>query len=167
MRPAPFAVVPENRGWAASAGRRLRTYRSARSAVLFRCPGSTRPLGLDGVLLAEHAQLVPDAEIVRDVHPHGAGHTVPAAGAANLDAAVQLVGYAFHSGILGGGKRFKMAKGGKVVGQLILSTHAGEDHMHIFVAAHQRSAQEHRWHPDAGRAAVRRRLQAGMPECRP
>ena len=29
-----------------------------------------------------------------------------------------------------------MAKGGKVVGQLILSTHAGEDHMHIFVAAH-------------------------------
>ena len=94
------------------------------------------PLGFDGVLLAEHAQLVPDAEIVRDVHPHGAGHTVPAAGAANLDAAVQLVGYAFHSGILGGGKRFKMAKGGKVVGQLSLSTHAGEDHMHIFVAAH-------------------------------
>ena len=35
-----------------------------------------------------------------------------------------------------------MAKAGKVVGQLILSTHAGEDHMHIFVAAHQRSAQE-------------------------
>ena len=52
------------------------------------------PLGLDGVRLAEHAQLVPDAEIVRDVHPHGAGHTVAAAGAANFDAAVQLVGHA-------------------------------------------------------------------------
>ena len=68
------------------------------------------PLVLDGLGLAEHPQLVPDAEIVRDVHPHGAGHTVPAAGAANLDAAVQLVGYAFHSGILGGGKWFKMSK---------------------------------------------------------
>ena len=56
------------------------------------------PLVLDGLGLAEHPQLVPDAEIVRDVHPHGAGHTVPAAGAADLDAAVQEGGGLLHRG---------------------------------------------------------------------
>jgi len=33
------------------------------------------PLLADGVLIAEHPELVPDAEIVRNVHAHGAGHT--------------------------------------------------------------------------------------------
>mgnify|MGYP001186262862 CR=1 FL=1 len=81
-------------------------------------------------------EFVPDAEIVRDVHPHGAGHTVPAAGAADLDAAVQLVGNAFHSGIFGRGERLERTKGSQIVGQLLLGAHAGQDNMHIVVAAH-------------------------------
>ena len=36
------------------------------------------PLLAAGVLIAEHPALVPDAEIVRNVHAHGAGHTVAA-----------------------------------------------------------------------------------------
>lgn len=100
------------------------------------------PLGLDGVLLAEHAQLVPDAEIVRDVHAHGAGHTVAAAGAANFDAAVQLVGHAFHGGILGRGEWFEPVKGRQVIGQLVLGAHAGEDDVHVLWPPTQRKAHE-------------------------
>ena len=69
------------------------------------------PLVLDGLGLAEHPQLVPDAEVVRDVHPHGAGHTVPAAGAADLDAAVQEGGGLLHRGGLCSGQRLKAGKG--------------------------------------------------------
>ncbi len=102
----------------------------------FSLSGKQGPLGFDGLLLLEHAQLVPDAEIVRDVHPHGAGHAVPASGAADLDAAVQHGSRLFHSCILSRGERVKVVKGGQIVGQLLLGTHAGEDHMHVVVSAH-------------------------------
>ena len=49
---------------------------------------------------------------------------------------MQLVGYAFHSGFFGRGERLKGGKGGEVVGQLLLGAHAGEDDVHVFVAAH-------------------------------
>ena len=94
------------------------------------------PLVLDGLGLAEHPQLVPDAEVVRDVHPHGAGHTVPAAGAADLDAAVQEGGGLLHRGSLCSGQRLKAGKGGQVIRELILGTHAREDDMDVPVAAH-------------------------------
>ena len=69
------------------------------------------PLVLDGLGLAEHPQLVPDAEVVWDIHPHGAGHTVPAAGAADLDAAVQEGGStAAVSAAVSGSKRAKVAR---------------------------------------------------------
>ena len=94
------------------------------------------PLVPDGVRLAEHPQPVPDAEVVRDVHAHGAGHTVPAARAADLDAAVQDAGRLGHSGIFRRVQGAEGRKGGKVVGQLFLGAHAGEDQVDVFVAAH-------------------------------
>lgn len=95
-----------------------------------------RPLLTDGVLLAEHPQFVPDAEIVRDVHPHRAGHTVAAAGAADLDVAAQDVSSLADGGVLGVGHGPELSEGGEVVAQLVLCTHAGEDDLHIFVAGH-------------------------------
>ena len=100
------------------------------------------PLVLDGLGLAEHPQLVPDAEVVRDVHAHGAGHTVAAAGAADLDPAVQDGSGLFHGLRLFGGKRLKMLKRFEIIFQLVFRAHAGKDDMDILVAAHQRSAQE-------------------------
>jgi len=82
------------------------------------------PLVLDGLGLAEHPQLVPDAEVVRDVHPHGAGHTVPAAGAADLDTAVQEGGGLLHRGGLCSGQRLKAGKGGQIIRELVLGAHA-------------------------------------------
>ena len=49
---------------------------------------------------------------------------------------VQLIGNAFHSGIFGRGERLERAKGSQIVGQLLLGAHAGQDNMHIVVAAH-------------------------------
>ena len=94
------------------------------------------PLVPDDVRLAEHPQPVPDAEVVWDVHAHGAGHTVPAARAADFDAAVQDAGRLGHSGIFRRVQGAEGRKGGKVVGQLFLGAHAGEDQVDVFVAAH-------------------------------
>ena len=49
---------------------------------------------------------------------------------------MQLVGHAFHGGILGRGEWFEPVKGRQVIGQLVLGAHAGEDDVHVFVAAH-------------------------------
>ena len=81
-------------------------------AGLFGIREAGGPLVPDGVRLAEHPQPVPDAEVVRDVHAHGAGHTVPAAGAADLDAAMQEGGGLLHRGGLCSGQRLKAGKGG-------------------------------------------------------
>ena len=94
------------------------------------------PLLFHGIRLAEHPQLVPDAEVVRDVHPHGAGHTVPAARAADLDPAVQdagRLGHGVHFSVVQGPE---LGEGGKVVGELLLGAHAGEDEVDVLVAAH-------------------------------
>ena len=94
------------------------------------------PLLADGVLIAEHPELVPDAEIVGNVHAHGAGHTVAAAGAADFDVAAQDVGSLPDGGVLGVGHGAEISEGGKVVFQLVFCAHAGEDDLHIFVAGH-------------------------------
>ena len=86
------------------------------------------PLLADGVLIAEHPELVPDAEIVRNVHAHGAGHTVAAAGAADLDPAVQDGSGLFHGLRLFGGKRLKMLKRFEIIFQLVFRAHAGKDY---------------------------------------
>ena len=127
-----------------------------------------RPLLADGVLLAEHPELVPDAEIVRNVHAHGAGHTVAAAGAADPDVAAQDVGSLADGGVLGVGHGAELSEGGEVVAQLVLCTHAGEDDLHIFVAGHP--AQRPRGGAGGGgpvRSAARRRPAAAVPACRP
>lgn len=94
------------------------------------------PLLTDGVLIAEHPELVPDAEVVGNVHAHGAGHTVAAAGAADFDVAAQDVGSLPDGGVLGVGHGAEISEGGEVVVQLVFCTHAGEDDLHIFVAGH-------------------------------
>ncbi len=94
------------------------------------------PLLADGVLLTEHPELIPDAEIVRNVHAHGAGHTVAAAGAADFDVAAQDVGSLPDGGVLGVGHGAEISEGGEVVVQLVFCTHAGEDDLHIFMAGH-------------------------------
>lgn len=94
------------------------------------------PLLADGVLIAEHPELVPDAEVVGNVHAHGAGHTVAAAGAADFDVAAQDVGSLPDGGVLGVGHGAEISEGGEVVVQLVFCTHAGEDDLHIFVAGH-------------------------------
>ena len=94
------------------------------------------PLLADGVLIAEHPELIADAEIVRNVHAHGAGHTVAAAGAADFDVAAQDVGSLPDGGVLGVGHGAEISEGGEVVVQLVFCTHAGEDDLHIFVAGH-------------------------------
>lgn len=104
------------------------------------------PLLADGVLLTEHPELIPDAEIVRNVHAHGAGHTVAAAGAADFDVAAQDVGSLPDGGVLGVGHGEEISEGGEVVVQLVFCAHAGEDDLHVFVAG--RPAQRPR-----GRAA--------------
>lgn len=92
------------------------------------------PLLADGVLIAEHPELVPDAEIVGNVYAHGAGHTVAAAGAADFDVAAQDVGSLPDGGVLGVGHGAEISEGGEVVVQLVFCAHAGEDDLHVFVA---------------------------------
>ena len=95
------------------------------------------PLLADGVLIADHPELVPDAEIVRNVHAHGAGHTVAAAGAADFDVAAQDIGSLPDGGVLGVGHGAEISEGGEVVVQLVFCAHAGEDDLHIFVAGYK------------------------------
>ena len=113
------------------------------------------PLLADGVLIAEHPELVPDAEIVGNVHAHGAGHTVAAAGAADFDVAAQDVGSLPDGGVLGVGHGAEISEGGEVVVQLVFCAHAGEDDLHIFVAGHP--AQRPRGRAGVGVQCIQRR----------
>lgn len=113
------------------------------------------PLLADGVLIAEHPELVPDAEIVRNVHAHGAGHTVAAAGAADFDVAAQDVGSLPDGGVLGVGHGAEISEGGEIVVQLVFCAHAGEDDLHIFVAG--RPAQRPRGRAGVGVQCIQRR----------
>ena len=113
------------------------------------------PLLADGVLIAEHPELVPDTEIVRNVHAHGAGHTVAAAGAADFDMAAQDVGSLPDGGVLGVGHGAEISEGGEVVVQLVFCAHAGEDDLHIFVAG--RPAQRPRGRAGVGVQCIQRR----------
>ena len=113
------------------------------------------PLLADGVLIAEHPELIPDAEIVRNVHAHGAGHTVAAAGAADFDVAAQDVGSLPDGGVLGVGHGAEISEGGEVVVQLVFCAHAGEDDLHIFVAG--RPAQRPRGRAGVGVQCIQRR----------
>ena len=113
------------------------------------------PLLADGVLIAEHPELVPDAEIVGNVHAHGAGHTVAAAGAADFDVAAQDVGSLPDGGVLGVGHGAEISEGGEVVVQLVFCAHAGEDDLHIFVAG--RPAQRPRGRAGVGVQCIQRR----------
>ena len=95
------------------------------------------------------------AEIVRNVHAHGAGHSVAAAGAADFDVAAQDVGSLPDGGVLGVGHGAEISEGGEVVAQLVFCAHAGEDDLHIFVAG--RPAQRPRGRAGVGVQCIQRR----------
>ena len=94
------------------------------------------PLLADGVLIAEHPELVPDAEIVGNVHAHGAGHTVTAAGAADFDVAAQDVAVcrmaAFSASVMGR----KSPKVARLSSSWSSALMPGEDDLTFFVAGH-------------------------------